>query len=398
MLSICIPTLNRADLLEKNLKHLLTFKDLDIEVNISNNGSTDHTLAVIDKYKNKFEKFNFVSYEETIDVISNWDSAIRLATQKYVFALADDDNSIEEGLLAATNMLNENDELLLVYGGCIEYDLQENFLANTKKCDQTEMYDQRNRLELVQKHWSFEVPVFRNSFYQDYAQLHENSWILSWNFLSKALKIGKVAATPYFFFKHYIHKNRITETNASDSHMNFVGISEMEMFLADTPGDPNLKYQALINYYVRLYSFHAAVCIRNNNLLQARFFIAKGMFYHQDFISHASNWDKSHLVRASAQEIKQRIHIKDFIKRVILISVNEEQAEFLKLMFEELYIDDVMFINADDVIPNYNDSKDFLVFFDDTLMPDYTNKQNVVAFNKVMNSLKFTDNEIKLNL
>jgi len=59
LLSICIPTFNRADVLEKTLKSFTSdpfFKKTNlVEIVISDNCSTDHTSSVAKKYSKKFE-------------------------------------------------------------------------------------------------------------------------------------------------------------------------------------------------------------------------------------------------------------------------------------------------------------------------------------------------------
>ena len=57
ILSICIPTYNRADILDKTLSNLVTepaFQSEKIEICISDNASTDNTETVVKKYKNQY--------------------------------------------------------------------------------------------------------------------------------------------------------------------------------------------------------------------------------------------------------------------------------------------------------------------------------------------------------
>jgi glycosyltransferase involved in cell wall biosynthesis len=57
--SIVIPTYNRADLLKKCLDSLVVQTDQDFEVLVCDNGSTDHTEAVVSQYKNKLSLHYF---------------------------------------------------------------------------------------------------------------------------------------------------------------------------------------------------------------------------------------------------------------------------------------------------------------------------------------------------
>ena len=231
MISICIPTLNRADLLRKNLERLLNFKDLNIEVNISDNGSADQTSRVIEEYRHKFPRFNSTSFPKTVSAQYNWDSVIRMATQKYVFALADDDICLEKGLLDAVALMESNSEIGAVYGGYKEFNLEEQFLTDTVKSAAVEIYGNKDRIALVTKYWSFEIPVFRRFIYEQCGSVHENSSCIGWFFLNDFFNQGhKIAVTPFFLFRHYIHKDRTTEQKAADPSLNFALVSEIETF------------------------------------------------------------------------------------------------------------------------------------------------------------------------
>jgi glycosyltransferase involved in cell wall biosynthesis len=399
MLSICIPTLNRAKLLKKNLDILLTFKKLDIEVNISNNGSNDSTLEVIEEYQHKFGKFNYVSFEDTVDAVTNWDSVVRLATQKYVFALADDDNSLEDGLMAAVEMLEQDQNIIAVYGGCKEYNLNEQFLKDTAKCNVTEIYSQSNRLDLINTHWSLEVPVFRNSFYQASALTHENSNMLGWAFVDAVLGQGNIAVVPQFFFKHYIHSDRTTETMASDGHFQNVCFSDVEVFLAKTVAELQTKMQVLINYKVRFYNFTVAVCIRNKRYIQARYSILRGMLYHLEHFSMVADiWDKSHLINATVEEITNRIEVKSYINSVVLVSAIPEELKFLTKMFDQICVDEIIPAENLDQVADYDKNTSFFIYFGEDQLGKHKRRHNVASFQQVINALKFTKGEITLNL
>lgn len=59
LLSVCIPTYNRADLLEKTLISMAKQLDEEIEIIISDNKSTDHTEEVGRKYAEKYDNIKY---------------------------------------------------------------------------------------------------------------------------------------------------------------------------------------------------------------------------------------------------------------------------------------------------------------------------------------------------
>ena len=90
ILSICIPTYNRADILNKSLYILTSNEAFDdqTEVVIVDNCSTDHTPSVIQFYSNKYK--NIVSYRNTKNIgFNNGERVLSLANGKYLKLIND---------------------------------------------------------------------------------------------------------------------------------------------------------------------------------------------------------------------------------------------------------------------------------------------------------------------
>lgn len=93
VLSVCIPTFNRAALLQETLLSVLAslagFED-QVEILISDNASTDNTREVVTKFQNLYPKIRY--NRNPVNVIDkNFFIAAGLATGKYVWVFADDD-------------------------------------------------------------------------------------------------------------------------------------------------------------------------------------------------------------------------------------------------------------------------------------------------------------------
>ena len=92
-LSIVIPTLNSEDVLEETLMALLpqTVDNGTVETLIINNGSTDKTQYIIDKYKQLYPSLKHIKREKTIPANENFKDGVHQANGEYVFLLGDDD-------------------------------------------------------------------------------------------------------------------------------------------------------------------------------------------------------------------------------------------------------------------------------------------------------------------
>lgn len=95
LLSICIPTYNRAKILDQSLENiereLRTIDTNDIEFIISNNCSTDNTESVIQKYIERGVPIKYICNERNIGVDDNIVQCFKKGKGKYIWVLGDDD-------------------------------------------------------------------------------------------------------------------------------------------------------------------------------------------------------------------------------------------------------------------------------------------------------------------
>jgi len=89
ILSICIPTYNRRELLKQILDELLRYPNSDIEIVIIDNASTDGTIELLHTYKDSRlkKKFN----EKNIGMTKNQLKALNSGNGKFTLALMDRD-------------------------------------------------------------------------------------------------------------------------------------------------------------------------------------------------------------------------------------------------------------------------------------------------------------------
>lgn len=114
--SICIPTFNRAKLLDFCLGHLATFGDKTFEIIVGDNASDDDTQEVIDSRRGQFPYFVYLRHSENIGFARNMDSLIRKATREFVYILNDDDLLFESTLNVSAGILNANKNIAAVVG------------------------------------------------------------------------------------------------------------------------------------------------------------------------------------------------------------------------------------------------------------------------------------------
>ncbi len=88
-ISICIPTFNRCDLLEKTLKSAIFQTRKPYEIIVVDNHSTDNTKEVVEKYK-KY-KIKYYRNRKNLGIVGNWNKCIDYSTGNYISILHSDD-------------------------------------------------------------------------------------------------------------------------------------------------------------------------------------------------------------------------------------------------------------------------------------------------------------------
>src|SRR6266404_2786201 len=121
LLSICIPTYNRANLLRETLAHLREVCSEDVEIVISDNCSPDDTQDAIRAFAPRFAHFRAFRQPENRGGIVNFSAALSGAGGKYLYPLCDDDRIHFAALSAAVAVMEEGPGIAAVFGGYEEW-------------------------------------------------------------------------------------------------------------------------------------------------------------------------------------------------------------------------------------------------------------------------------------
>ncbi|MFH1671327.1 MAG: glycosyltransferase family 2 protein [Candidatus Portnoybacteria bacterium] len=112
LLSICIPTYNRADCLKRLLNNIipqiLEFKE-EVEICISNNGSTDNTREIVMNLKEKYpDLIKYNENEENLRFDRNVLEVVNMVQGEFVWTCSDDDLLVKNGLKEVMRFIMEN--------------------------------------------------------------------------------------------------------------------------------------------------------------------------------------------------------------------------------------------------------------------------------------------------
>ena len=120
LLTIAIPTFNRAKLLDKQLAWLaeaIKGFEADCEILVSDNCSTDNTQDVVKKWQSTLSHitFNYNKNPENIGVLKNITYCLNAATTQYVWTIGDDDPIQEKAVTYVLTKIKEHQNLSLLF-------------------------------------------------------------------------------------------------------------------------------------------------------------------------------------------------------------------------------------------------------------------------------------------
>lgn len=121
LLSICIPTFNRASQLEKTLNGIIS--DLDkgiveqVEIIISDNASTDNTEDIVKSFQEINKNVVYSQNNKNLGYDRNVDRVLSLSGGKFCWTLSDDDFIKKNSIQTILSIIKENSDIAYI---CID--------------------------------------------------------------------------------------------------------------------------------------------------------------------------------------------------------------------------------------------------------------------------------------
>ncbi|MDE8350053.1 MAG: glycosyltransferase family A protein [Acidocella sp.] len=118
-LTIAIPTLNRVDLLKRSLESALAQTSDEVEILVSDNGSTDTTAQFLASYHDP--RLRVIRHAVTVPRAQHGTLIFAEITTEFVLVLSDDDWIEPEFAEQVLALFQRHPELSFVYTGCFEH-------------------------------------------------------------------------------------------------------------------------------------------------------------------------------------------------------------------------------------------------------------------------------------
>jgi glycosyltransferase involved in cell wall biosynthesis len=123
LVSVGIPTYNRPRELERALRSIINQSHRDLEIIVSNNGSTDSSVEdVIARYASADRRIRHFYQEPALRVVGNFQFLLDRAQGRYFLWLADDDWLDEDYIAHCVLAMEADGDVSLVCGRCLHHD------------------------------------------------------------------------------------------------------------------------------------------------------------------------------------------------------------------------------------------------------------------------------------
>jgi glycosyltransferase involved in cell wall biosynthesis len=408
-ISICIHTYKRPEILADTLSHLASIRNMDMEVIISDNCSQDKTPDVVKTFEGKFESLRYYCQSENRGAKENSQTALSMASGQYAYILCDDDRVVPEGILAAIMLMDNNPEVVAIYGGYQEWDPKSNrILQDIFFVKEPQLYGSSDKLKIFNQFSVLWLPIIKTDIYQRFC-FHEDNTFGHWGLVGNLMKHGKIAVIPDIIYKHAHTEPRaeydMTEPWFHDQHR-----SDYEIFyggMDEDMSDPKkpLEFMQFVGsrtVYAYLHGYRFA-CIKGEYLKQ-RHFLLRAKAYGLVKAEQLLEWEKGCLANASAERFK-KILIKLPDVRAIVIEKTDVVRSFMFVM-ARMYSDipKTIEVNRDEFIVRKNGTDEFLLSENyDTLAcrinaNSQVNRGFQCALYDLFSSLRITDAPLNINI
>ncbi|MHB0961362.1 MAG: glycosyltransferase family 2 protein [Pirellulaceae bacterium] len=305
-LSICIPTYQRPEILADTLLHLASLENMDMEVVVSDNCSQDSTPEVVEKYRRQLDSLRYHCQSVNRGVAENAQTVLSMASGQYMYQLSDDDRIIPEGIKAAILLMDNDPEIVAVYGGYQEWEPKsDRILSTVAYVKEPTVFAPVEKLEIFRRFSLLWLPVVKTDIYQRFC-FYDDETFGYWKMIGTLMNHGKVAIIPDLLYKHAHTEPRLeyglTEPWFHDKHR-----SDFELFYASLEPDTSdpKRVQEFVQFvssrtidaYLQGYRF---ACVKNEYLKQ-RHFLQRARAYGLVNSEQLAAWEKGSLLHAAAE-------------------------------------------------------------------------------------------------
>lgn len=213
LLSICITTLNRIELLKKTVESIINQNNSLIELIVSDGGSTDDTDLTMKKYSSKYEFIKYINPKKKTGLDEGYHLALLESEAVFSWCIPDDDVLLSGSLDKIISLIKQDLDLLIVnircYTKSLNFDLNQNLIPI--KLDKTmnlNEFEETFANHIAAFSYTGTIILKNSIWHENDLKKHYNSWFLAYAAMASSKKIKKI---------QYIHEPIINYRSACSS-------------------------------------------------------------------------------------------------------------------------------------------------------------------------------------
>ena len=315
LLSICIPTYNRAKLLRETLDHLREVCSEDVEIVISDNCSGDDTQDVIRSFAPRFAHFRAMRQTENRGGIANFAAVMSAASGKYLYPLCDDDRIYFPALMTAVALMEEESGIVGVFGGHDEW-LPDGRVIPNKLVEKRTDFARYEHMKIINLYSVLWNPVCRADIYRRFYMADRRSFGM-WELVGALLKHGGVAVIPDTLYKH-AHTEPRMEFELTENWYHDAYRAGFECFVGQVGSANATDLAAFIaTRTVAAYTQGHRFAMMKRDYLAARHFVVRARAYGMMPESDVIAWEKDTMLAMVVQRLLARIELNPAIDQIV---------------------------------------------------------------------------------
>ena len=250
LVSIVMPTFNRADTLSLAIESILKQTYSKWELIIVDNESTDNTKDIVTKYSAKDERirYYFVKKSNNKGISDYLNYGIKIAKGKYIARLDDDDEwNVPDKLQKQVEFLELNEDFVIVGGGAIMVDRnRKEIFKFYKRNSDSEI---RENALLANPFWHNTV-MFRKKDVLELGGYKNYRFVEDWDLWLRMGQKGK-----FYNFREYFSLYMNAGQNLSTNNQKLAAKTILKLIKKYRNEYPNYFQASILNYFQYLFSF-----------------------------------------------------------------------------------------------------------------------------------------------
>lgn len=206
-ISVVIPIYNSGRFLEESLNSILNQSFEDFEIIIVDNGSTDDSRVLENKYKKKDKRIRIIKLvKPNVQIAMN--EGFRVARGQYIARMDADDISFKDRFRIQVDYLDKHPDIYLIGGSAVVIDEEGNRLGILPKYDNSIRIAKKLRKSNCLIHPSI---MFRNTkefFFREKFKTSEDYEL----YLRMLTSNKKITNIPYFLIKYRVSRKSFVST------------------------------------------------------------------------------------------------------------------------------------------------------------------------------------------